>query len=379
MWKNLRHSKEMIRQFNEERRQYFLDAKDENARSNLRILKKVSVFSIVFLIVVSLLAPHIITGWQISPPYFWFLPAVLFFSGYSILYARRPEINSNVANISCVAFIIVLELLVLLIDVFLGSSSQSSFMPMIFIMVSGVFIFPFRVLVPLLAGTEMVYVFALVTYKSSELAQVDIFTSLVGLMFGYLMALTVVQLRIKDNNAKREYQKRSMVDPVTGILNKFSFENSVREALKAREVNTISALLVLDIDNLKRMNDELGTLVGDMFLGDVADYLTHIFRGSDIIGRVGGDEFMVYIRSMDDEEWLSKKCIRLQQEVKALSNEHGNINMTISIGAAIVKERAVGFDQMYCIADNSLYKAKTRGRGKFCVSNISEGKGETGK
>lgn len=376
MWKNLRHSREMIRQFNQERRQYFVDARDENARSNLRILKKVSIFSILLVVFAYFVTPHIISGWQVSPPYFWFIPAVLFFTIYSVLYAKRPEINPNVANASCVVFIIVIELLVVLIDVFLGSRSQASFMPMIFIMVPGVFIFPFRVLVPLLAGSEMVYVFALLKYKTIELAEVDIFTSLVGLMFGYLMAFTIVQLRIKDNNAKREYQRRSMVDPVTGILNKFSFENSVREALKAREINTLSALVVLDIDNLKRMNDELGTMVGDMFLEDVAEYLTHIFRGSDIIGRVGGDEFMVYIRSMNNEEWLSQKCFRLQQEVKALSNEHGNINMTISIGAAIVKEQKVSFDQMYGVADNSLYKAKTRGRGKFAVSHIQIGEDE---
>lgn len=376
MWKNLRHSREMIRQFNQERRQYFVDARDENARSNLRILKKVSIFSILLVVFAYFVTPHIISGWQVSPPYFWFIPAVLFFTIYSVLYAKRPEINPNVANASCVVFIIVIELLVVLIDVFLGSRSQASFMPMIFIMVPGVFIFPFRVLVPLLAGSEMVYVFALLKYKTIELAEVDIFTSLVGLMFGYLMAFTIVQLRIKDNNAKREYQRRSMVDPVTGILNKFSFENSVREALKAREINTLSALVVLDIDNLKRMNDELGTMVGDMFLEDVAEYLTHIFRGSDIIGRVGGDEFMVYIRSMNNEEWLSQKCFRLQQEVKALSNEHGNINMTISIGAAIVKEQKVSFDQMYGVADNSLYKAKTRGRGKFTVSHVQIGEDE---
>lgn len=376
MWKNLRHSREMIRQFNQERRQYFVDARDENARSNLRILKKVSIFSILLVVFAYFVTPHIISGWQVSPPYFWFIPAVLFFTIYSVLYAKRPEINPNVANASCVVFIIVIELLVVLIDVFLGSRSQASFMPMIFIMVPGVFIFPFRVLVPLLAGSEMVYVFALLKYKTIELAEIDIFTSLVGLMFGYLMAFTIVQLRIKDNNAKREYQRRSMVDPVTGILNKFSFENSVREALKAREINTLSALVVLDIDNLKRMNDELGTMVGDMFLEDVAEYLTHIFRGSDIIGRVGGDEFMVYIRSMNNEEWLSQKCFRLQQEVKALSNEHGNINMTISIGAAIVKEQKVSFDQMYGVADNSLYKAKTRGRGKFTVSHVQIGEDE---
>lgn len=375
MWKRLQHSKKLLRQFNEERKQYFEDAKEENARLNLRLLKKISIFLIPFLLIMFLVTPYIVIGWELKYPYVIFLPVVIFFAVYSVWYARRPEINPTVANISCVIFIICIEILLLMIDVYVGPKSPSSFMPLIFIVVPGMFVLQFRVLVPLLAFSEIVYVISLVNFKEPELAQSDIFTSIVGLMFGYLMAFTIVQLRIKDNNAKREYMRRSMVDPVTGILNKFSFENSVRETLKARETTKLSALLILDIDNLKRMNDELGVLVGDMFLEDVAEYLTHIFRGSDIIGRVGGDEFMIYVRQMEDEEWLSKKCFRLQQEVKTLSNEHGNVNMTVSIGVAIIRGGKVSFDTLYQCADDSLYKAKTRGRGKYIMSYVNMEKG----
>lgn len=376
MWRNLRHSRELLRQFNKERKQYFEDAKEENARLNLRLLKKISIFLIPFLGFLFYLTPYVITGWHISWPYVIFVPVALLFAIYSIWYAKRPQINANIANISCVVFIIVIEALVLMIDVYIGPEYPASFMPLIFIIVPGMFVFQFSILIPLLAISEIVYVISLLYYKVPRMAQSDIFTSIVGLIFGYLMAFTIVQLRIKDNNAKREYMKRSMVDPVTGILNKFSFENSVREALKARETDKLSALLVLDIDNLKRMNDELGVMVGDMFLEDVAEYLTHIFRGSDIIGRVGGDEFMIYIRQMEDEEWLSKKCFRLQQEVKTLSNEHGNVNMTVSIGVAVIRAGKMNFDALYQCADDSLYTAKTRGRGKYIMNYATSREGE---
>ena len=376
MWRNLRHSRELLRQFNKERKQYFEDAKEENARLNLRLLKKISIFLIPFLGFLFYLTPYVIIGWHISWPYVIFVPVALLFAIYSIWYAKRPQINANIANISCVVFIIVIEALVLMIDVYIGPEYPASFMPLIFIIVPGMFVFQFSILIPLLAISEIVYVISLLYYKVPRMAQSDIFTSIVGLIFGYLMAFTIVQLRIKDNNAKREYMKRSMVDPVTGILNKFSFENSVREALKARETDKLSALLVLDIDNLKRMNDELGVMVGDMFLEDVAEYLTHIFRGSDIIGRVGGDEFMIYIRQMEDEEWLSKKCFRLQQEVKTLSNEHGNVNMTVSIGVAVIRAGKMNFDALYQCADDSLYTAKTRGRGKYIMNYATSREGE---
>lgn len=98
--------------------------------------------------------------------------------------------------------------------------------------------------------------------------------------------------------------------------------------------------------------------------------MTSIFRGSDIIGRVGGDEFMVYVRNLKSEDWLAGKCSRIQHEIKTISNENGNINMTCSIGAAVAGKVPVSFEQMYTQADDSLYKAKTRGRGKYVLHYV---------
>ena len=366
---NLRRTQEMIRELNQERKEYFQGAKDENARLNLRMLKKISIFLIPFILFLFCFISWLFAGWEISPSYILLIPTLLCFAVYSVLYSRRPEISVNIANSSCVFFVLILEFLIILIDVY-HVNSRAYFMPFVLVMVPSIFVLRLRTLIPLMIGMEIIYVVAVLIYKNPDVAQGDIFSSVVGLILGGLMASTVVQLRIRDNNAKREYLRLSMVDSVTGLLNKYSFEKSVREAVKTREPDTMSALLVMDFDNLKRLNDEFGTMVGDMFLEDAADCLIHLFRGWDIIGRVGGDEFMIYIRNMENEEWLSQKCFRLQQEVKTLSNEHGNINMTISIGAAVVKDKKVNFDEIYEIADNSLYTAKTRGRGKYVIEHI---------
>lgn len=347
-----------------------MDAREESARLNLRMLKKISIFLLPILLFFFCLAPIIVTGWQISLPCFLLAGVIILFALFSVVYSNRPQINAWIANASCVAFIILLFALLFWIDIFLVSDRPSSFVPLVLVMVPGVFILRFRVLVPLMAGVEILYMILVMEFKTAMIGENDVFTSIVGLIFGYLMALTIVQLRIQDNNAKREYQRRSMVDPVTGILNKFSIENSVRDTLAARDLSTDCALLSIDIDNMKRMNDELGTLVGDMFLENVAEFLTSIFRGSDIIGRVGGDEFMIFIRDMKGEDWLAGKCSRIQHEVKTLSNENGNINMTCSIGVAVAGAEAVSFEQMYTKADDCLYKAKTRGRGKYVMHHV---------
>ena len=260
---NVRKAEEMFRQFNQERRQYFEDAKEENAGLNLRLLKKINMFLIPFLFFSLLITPLIVPGWHISVPYFLFVPVICGFSLFSVLYAKKPDISVYVVSTACVIFVVVIAFLVMIIDVYMARDMPANFMPLIFIMVPAIFVFRFRVLVPLLAGVEIVYVMALLHFKTPRMAESDIFSSLIGLFFGYLLALTIVQLRIKDNNAKREYMRRSMVDPVTGILNKFSFENSVREVLKAREQHSQSALLILDVDNLKRMNDGLGAKTVD--------------------------------------------------------------------------------------------------------------------
>ena len=280
---NVRKAEEMFRQFNQERRQYFEDAKEENAGLNLRLLKKINMFLIPFLFFSLLITPLIVPGWHISVPYFLFVPVICGFSLFSVLYAKKPDISVYVVSTACVIFVVVIAFLVMIIDVYMARDMPANFMPLIFIMVPAIFVFRFRVLVPLLAGVEIVYVMALLHFKTPRMAESDIFSSLIGLFFGYLLALTIVQLRIKDNNAKREYMRRSMVDPVTGILNKFSFENSVREVLKAREQHSQSALLILDVDNLKRMNDGLGAKTVDSFLENIADFLIHTLYENSII------------------------------------------------------------------------------------------------
>lgn len=361
---------ELFNRYNRERRQFFLDARDESARQNLRMLKKISIFLLPFLLLAFCIAPVIIEGWAISLPYFLLAGVIVVFALFSVAYSNRPEINAWIANMSCVAFIIIIFAMLFWIDIFLDADRPASFVPLVLVMVQGIFILRFRVVVPLMAAVEALYIFLVLQFKNIRIGENDIFTSIIGLAFGYLLSLTIVQLRIQDNNAKREYQRRSMVDPVTGILNKFSIENSVRDTLAARDPAANCALLRIDIDNMKRMNDELGTLVGDMFLENVAEFLTSIFRGSDTIGRIGGDEFMVFVRDMKGEDWLAGKCSRIQHEVKALSNENGNINMTCSIGAAVSGEQEVSFEQMYTLADDCLYKAKTRGRGKYVMHHV---------
>lgn len=361
---------ELFNRYNRERRQFFADARDESARQNLRMLKKISIFLFPFLLFTFCITPFIVSGWRISLPYILLAGTVAVFAVFSSLYSRKPMINAWIANAVCVLFVILIFILLFWIDIFLSADLPASFVSLVLVMTPGLFILRFRVIVPLMAVEEIIYVILVMEFKEPRIAQTDVFSSFIGLAFGYLMALTIVQLRIQDNNAKREYQRRSMVDPVTGILNKFSIEQSVRDTLQARDPSTNCALLRIDIDNMKRMNDELGMLVGDMFLENVAEFLISIFRGTDIIGRIGGDEFMVFVREMKGEDWLAGKCSRIQHEVKALSNENGNVNMSCSIGVAVSGEKAVSFEQMYTLADDSLYKAKTRGRGKYVMHHV---------
>lgn len=363
----------IVKRYNKERRQYFADARDENAKRNLRLLRKLSVLMIPVMLLVYCGMKLFIPRWTLSFAHILFLLVLLLFAAVSTLYAKRAEIKTSWANILCFLFYVCLLGFFIEFDVFGPPGVPATFVPLLLTMIPVAFVFRFRIMLSLMLATEIVYICLVYMIKEAEIAHSDIFTSLVGLFFGVLIAFTIVQLRIQDNNAKNEYQRRSLVDPVTGILNKFSFENTVREALKARERTTSCALMLLDIDNLKRMNDELGTMVGDMFLEDIAEYLTHTFRGSDIIGRVGADEFMIYVRDMKDEDWLTNRCSRIQHEVKALSNEHGNVNMTVSIGVVISGEDPIGFDTLYRLVDGALYKAKTHGRGKYMVRNVQSG------
>lgn len=170
---------------------------------------------------------------------------------------------------------------------------------------------------------------------------------------------------LKDINAEKEREfaqaKAADRDPLTGLYNRTAFEREVVRCVSECNRSPCGVLLILDIDNFKQINDKMGHLEGDKALQTVARALTATFRHEDIVGRLGGDEFLVFIRGALRREQLER---RLESLMASLEQTAGPI-LTGSVGLTYVSCLDFDYDGYLKRADLALYKSKRQGKNRF--------------
>ncbi len=156
----------------------------------------------------------------------------------------------------------------------------------------------------------------------------------------------------------------SELDDLTGLLNRNAFRECLSDAeIEMRMNGRPVALLFLDLDRFKQVNDTLGHPIGDILLTRVAERMSKALRSEDIIGRLGGDEFGVLTTNVAPEsiQALSDRLIDLVSRPYLVGGHL--ISIGVSIGAALMPEDAESADQLATCADLALYRAKDEGRG----------------
>jgi diguanylate cyclase (GGDEF)-like protein len=179
-------------------------------------------------------------------------------------------------------------------------------------------------------------------------------------------------LRLKDANKELKYQ--SSHDVLTGLLNRRSFqremENRAKTGGERREQPYPDALLLLDVDYFKRINDNYGHAAGDMVLVELGRRLQHVSRSTDMVIRWGGEEILLFLRNMDPSV-LPEYTQRVLQRIgeKPVKTDHGDIHVTATGGFIPLpfdelSEDDIGWEKALQIVDMALYLGKTQGRNR---------------
>lgn len=172
----------------------------------------------------------------------------------------------------------------------------------------------------------------------------------------------------KVNEALRLKEKASR-DPLTNLLNRTSFQAYVQEFLeKEYQEDSVSALIILDTDDFKMANDTYGHIYGDEVLREIADKLAKSFRTGDFIGRLGGDEFIIFMKNANSYEMVEKKA---KQICNSLVFEKDDLITTCSVGIVIVPNRYVDYELLYKYADEAMYEAKKCGKCRYVIYDAS--------
>jgi diguanylate cyclase (GGDEF)-like protein/PAS domain S-box-containing protein len=188
----------------------------------------------------------------------------------------------------------------------------------------------------------------------------------------YVLVLADIDLiRRREQTARHA----ALHDELTGLPNRRHFAERVRSALAAIEMlGSNCALLAIDLDGFKQVNDSEGHEVGDRVLREVARRLATVVRGDDTVARRGGDEFAVLLRHVDTLDGVRAIIERLLHAVAQpiLIEGREAAQVTASVGVALAPEQGREFDRLFQLADLAMYEAKLKGKNRYAFAQGAE-------
>lgn len=182
-------------------------------------------------------------------------------------------------------------------------------------------------------------------------------------LFGYVY--------VKDINERKSYElkllKQSQCDPLTKLYNRITLEKLIKKELKV-DLHHSHALMIVDIDNFKVINDNFGHSFGDTVLIEIAAILISIFNKNAIIGRYGGDEFIIFIKNVTLKQDLYNQVNQILDALNfQFSSNENEYMISTSIGISFSPNHGLKYTDLFEKADLALYQAKRAGKSQYMV------------
>ncbi|WP_312095054.1 GGDEF domain-containing protein [Aminipila sp.] len=178
--------------------------------------------------------------------------------------------------------------------------------------------------------------------------------------------MELIQRRINNILKIINLKRQVLKDPLTNIYNRAAFEDMVRQLL--RHNKNSAAFMMIDLDDFKNLNDTFGHAVGDIVLIKVAKALEEAVEPQDIIGRMGGDEFAVFIPDISSKACFKKRVTAILNKLRIEFEEKGKkVSVFSSVGISFFPEHGMEFAELYRNADRAQYQSKNTGKNKFKV------------
>lgn len=213
--------------------------------------------------------------------------------------------------------------------------------------------------------------FDLAYYLAQEASfrAISIGTLTAALMLALLIGYVAARYHFDLNDRIEQQYRASIRDELTSLLNRRGALVAVTEALAVR-ASTYATILV-DVDDLKKINDTHGHVTGDELLMSVADAIRESVRASDICARFGGDEFLIFAVGCDlDAATEIARRILSKVHIKRQTLERAPFG--VSIGIDVAQQSDAAFEAMYRRADEALYKAKSAGRNRYVIFDVGQ-------
>lgn len=174
--------------------------------------------------------------------------------------------------------------------------------------------------------------------------------------------------RSRNIQKEKDMEARATRDYLTKVFNRATFEYKVQQELKQSPKEMSHALVFIDMDDFKYVNDHYGHQFGDFVLEKFAQRVNNCIRESDFLGRLGGDEFVVYLKNVRDGEMAKERAETILDRLKKpIANSAFSHKMGASIGIALIPEHGETYEELYANADKAVYRSKKLGKNLATV------------
>lgn len=181
---------------------------------------------------------------------------------------------------------------------------------------------------------------------------------------GHLCVMLSVKDITADKKEEQEIFEAATLDQMTKVLNRATAIKYIKQIIYNEE-EKLHVLFMLDVDNFKGINDTFGHQAGDEFLIRLAGELKNSFREDDVVGRIGGDEFFIFLRNVVEISQIEKKAQEILDIVSRAGEDYSEAESSGSIGIALYPGDGRTIEELYSRADEALYVAKRDGKNQY--------------
>jgi len=183
-----------------------------------------------------------------------------------------------------------------------------------------------------------------------------------------LKVIGIIQNIDAEKQITSDLQNKAERDSLTKLLNKETCKLQIEEYLNSFPNGAYCALMIIDLDNFKQINDRFGHMRGDKVLLTATEAIRSCFRDRDIVARIGGDEFMVLMKDVSNPELINGRCEKMLNSFSSLLGDEALTAITsFSIGVALSPAHGTTYEQLFKCADEAMYEAKKQGKNHFSI------------
>ncbi len=364
MDKNINSEKKNLRSVNRDIKDYFVRCSDSIDNSNHFMLRRVCMYLSIFYLSMLIFANLLLPEFRMTTAHWLLFPFLFVYFIINLLTRNRTDITTLQTSVMCLLFYFILCMIVIQIDMSEFPTLPSLWTPLVLIIFPTLFIdrmykYGIEELVIVCISTALSY-----HYRPYDIFLRDTYSLLAGYILSMLCANIILNVRSHEGLAINELTEISTVDTLTHTLNKGALLNAIDNYFSRRKPSDPCSICIIDVDNFKTVNDKLGHNSGDILLNQIGILLKKSFRNTDIIGRFGGDEFIVFMPGLSDKKIVEMRCRTLQMMLSDF-NLGNSSAFSLSIGA-IVDLGNHPYGKIFRMADDALYESKQV--GKNCCS-----------